>query len=293
MSPEKLKKLSAILANPDSGQPFESVENIIGFNPANKRESNYLDLRPSEAVSNEQIPDYIAHYEIDSQQSDYFNEEFGADTLEDFRRLRQYVFSLIPENSEFILDVGSGGAWLAKMAAKSMPQSKIISFDLSSVNVKKAVEIYPSENHFGIAGDALQPPFREGSIDCIVSSEVIEHVPEPGLFAQKLLKLLKPGGKLIISTPYKEKLRYEICVKCNSPTPRNAHLHTFDENFLEKCGGSEFSDYEYFTFGNKALLILQYHKISKYFGFSLWKLTDSLANKIIDKRAHIIGVFTR
>lgn len=38
--------------------------------------------------------------------------------------------------------------------------------------------------------------------DAIVSLEVVEHLYDPTTFAQRMYQALKPGGRLIISTPY-------------------------------------------------------------------------------------------
>ena len=53
--------------------------------------------------------------------------------------------------------------------------------------------------------DVLSPDrAEEGRYDFIVSSEVLEHVPDPVDRAfQNLAKLLKPGGVLLLTTPYK------------------------------------------------------------------------------------------
>lgn len=285
--------LKDILIDPDSGNPLVFEDNRLIEPKSNKSflTEPVIDLRPSRSVENEVIPDYIDHYEKDAENFDYFNEQFGEDTLEDFKRLRQYVYSQIPKEADNVLDAGSGGAWLAKMLHKT--GKKVISFDISAKNVAKALEAFNFKDHFGIAGDAMQPPFKDNSIDCIVSSEVIEHLPEPTLFVKNLLKVLKPGGKFIVSTPYKEKLRYEMCVHCNKPTPRNGHLHSFDVRKLLDLAGENISGFEYFTFGNKALIVGQFHHISRHFNFDAWKFIDTAANNIINKRAHIIAVYTK
>ena len=51
---------------------------------------------------------------------------------------------------------------------------------------------------------AVIPPFvgfKDGSFDTIVSFQVIEHIADDRLFLQEIYRMLKPGGKAIISTP--------------------------------------------------------------------------------------------
>lgn len=50
--------------------------------------------------------------------------------------------------------------------------------------------------------DARQAlPIAQGSLDCIVSIEVIEHISQPYEFLDQCRRLLKPGGTLVFSTP--------------------------------------------------------------------------------------------
>ncbi len=45
-------------------------------------------------------------------------------------------------------------------------------------------------------------PFRTGEFDCVICSEVIEHIPdEDGKLIDELTRILKPGGTLILGTP--------------------------------------------------------------------------------------------
>jgi len=51
---------------------------------------------------------------------------------------------------------------------------------------------------------AVIPPFhgiKENSFDTVVSFQVIEHIQNDKLFLEEIYRVLKPGGKAIISTP--------------------------------------------------------------------------------------------
>ncbi len=52
-----------------------------------------------------------------------------------------------------------------------------------------------------VRGDALATPFEKGSFDTILMSEVLEHLPEPGLALREAHRVLRPGGHIILSTP--------------------------------------------------------------------------------------------
>ncbi|RAI92021.1 class I SAM-dependent methyltransferase [Algoriphagus yeomjeoni] len=51
---------------------------------------------------------------------------------------------------------------------------------------------------------AVIPPFAgiaDNSFDTVVSFQVIEHIPNDRLFLEEIYRVLKPGGKAVISTP--------------------------------------------------------------------------------------------
>jgi SAM-dependent methyltransferase len=48
-------------------------------------------------------------------------------------------------------------------------------------------------------GDAL--PFPTGSFDCVLLSEVIEHLDTPQISLGEAARVLKPGGRLLVTTP--------------------------------------------------------------------------------------------
>ncbi len=55
----------------------------------------------------------------------------------------------------------------------------------------------------GVVADALHlvEQFGEGRFDVVVSSECIEHTPEPGVALREMAGVLKRGGTLAVSTP--------------------------------------------------------------------------------------------
>jgi dolichol-phosphate mannosyltransferase len=57
-------------------------------------------------------------------------------------------------------------------------------------------------NQLLVQADGLRLPFPDGAFECVICSEVIEHVPdEDGRLIDELTRVLQPGGTLVIGTP--------------------------------------------------------------------------------------------
>ena len=229
---------------------------------------------------------YVDHYKKDAEEFDYFAERYGA-TGDDEKRTREYILSRVPINGKLILDAGCGSAWASNAL---IPKGYgVISIDISLKNVTTALQNTPSDRHFGVICDTMHLPFKEESFNTVIASEIIEHTVDPEAFASSLFKSVKRGGLLLISTPYKEKLLYSLCIHCNKKTPMNAHLHSFDENLLINIGksiGSKRIDFH--TFGNKYLIFGRTYVMHRFFPFSVWKAIDKIFNKILGKPVHIL-----
>lgn len=236
----------------------------------------------------------IEHYTKDAELFDYFEERF-PETAKEEERLYQYILSKIPPQAKFIADVGCGRGWLAKPLLDF--DRTVVSIDVSYTNVATVLQKYPSEYHYGVVADGYYLPFKDKTFDCIVASEVIEHLEKPSLFIAELFRVLKSGGKLILSTPYKEKIKYSLCIHCNKPTPHNAHLHSFDEDklsrILSETLSKEKSEWKFYRFGNKLIQYLRFYRLLSFLPFSLWRFLDIILNLIFNKPVHILIVVSK
>ncbi len=235
---------------------------------------------------------YIEHYQKDAEYFDYFEARF-PETHSEEERIYQYVLSRIPPKAKFIADIGCGNGWLARRLLNL--DRIIVSIDVSFRNVSRVLKLYPDENHFGIVADGYFLPFRDNTFDCVVASEVIEHLEEPQKFVGELLRIVAPNGKVILTTPYKEKIRYTLCIHCNKPTPWNAHLHSFDEykfkNILQDIGLID--KWSYRKFGNSLVQYLRLYRFLKIVPFKLWKIMDSFLNLFFKPKHLLIEIIKR
>lgn len=228
---------------------------------------------------------YIDHYEKDAEVFDYY--EKSDDVTENERvRLNQKIVSLINKKSEFILDVGCGNGWLSRMVQND--QNKVVSLDIALNNVKKALLNKPHVNHSGLVADVFHLPFQKDSFDSIIASEIIEHVYDPKKFIACLFDVLKPGGELIITTPYNEQIPLYLCVHCNKMTPKNAHLHSFNDANIKEIIPTQVKNWHYKKMTNKYLLKSRVYWLLRKLPFVIWSGIDNIANKIFKKPTRLV-----
>ncbi|KDN11186.1 MULTISPECIES: bifunctional 2-polyprenyl-6-hydroxyphenol methylase/3-demethylubiquinol 3-O-methyltransferase UbiG [unclassified Gilliamella] len=103
--------------------------------------------------------------------------------------------------NKFVLDVGCGGGILSESLAKL--EANVTAIDLADESLTVA-KIHAEQNGLTIdyqkqtvEKHAQQHPAKYDVITCM---ELLEHVPDPFSVIQACAKLLKPGGKLFLST---------------------------------------------------------------------------------------------
>lgn len=115
------------------------------------------------------------------------------------RRMEVLVNDFLGEvalEGKLVLDGGCGtGRATAALAARG---AKVVPLDLGFRLASYVKARYPSRP---VNGNLLSLPFADGSFDVVVSSEAIEHTPDPGAAVAELCRVLKPGGHLVLSTP--------------------------------------------------------------------------------------------
>jgi SAM-dependent methyltransferase len=52
-----------------------------------------------------------------------------------------------------------------------------------------------------VVASALRLPFKDGAFETVVSTELLEHVPDPLAALREMERVLKPGGYLVLSAP--------------------------------------------------------------------------------------------
>ena len=83
--------------------------------------------------------------------------------------------------------------------------------------------------------DFMEADLAEAGFDAITMSHVIEHVPDPAATFEKCRRLLKPGGKLVVSTPNSLSLGHQQFQACWRGLEPPRHLHILSPRLLARC----------------------------------------------------------
>ena len=113
------------------------------------------------------------------------------------RSSKRYTIDCVPHGGSLdVLDVGCGVGLNSE--AIRLKGHRVCGVDIS----RQAIEKYCAR---GFAGQVMDIEeglgFPSDSFDLIFCSEVIEHTVAPESLAREMLRVLRPGGRLVLSTP--------------------------------------------------------------------------------------------
>jgi glycosyltransferase involved in cell wall biosynthesis/SAM-dependent methyltransferase len=120
----------------------------------------------------------------------------GAVALE---HLHRYAIATTLVAGLDVLDIASGegyGSQLLALRARS-----VVGVDIAPEAVRHAQGKYPRANLSFLEGSCTVIPLPDASVDVVVSFETIEHIQEHEQFMAEVVRVLRKGGKLLISTP--------------------------------------------------------------------------------------------
>lgn len=102
------------------------------------------------------------------------------------RTLRRALAPRLVNATGLILDLGCGYQPYRGLMPKA---GRYVAFDR------------PGATRMDVGGDAQRLPFRSGVADHVLCTQVIEHVPEPASVLGEIARVLKPGGRLVLTAP--------------------------------------------------------------------------------------------
>ncbi len=163
----------------------------------------------------------------------YFQTE-GANVVFQSETRLNYLFKkalkIVGNTKPTVLNIGVGNGWLEK---RCLEQGwKVYALDPSKESIKNL-------ETFGVIGEVgyiEKNSYADNLFDLVFCSEVIEHLSNEqiNLGLLEIERILKKGGVLIGTVPYKENLidNQVVCPKCGEVFHKWGHQQSFDVKSL-------------------------------------------------------------
>lgn len=144
---------------------------------------------------------------------------------------------------DMFLDAGAGFGRHAYEAARQgatvfaldYAQDEVMTTRATFAAMSAAHEI--GEKHFGgaLRGDATKLPFADNTFDCVVTSEVLEHIQDDVTAISELVRVLKPGGSLGVTVPtwWPEKVNWMLSEQYHAPISKGGHVRIYSATELK------------------------------------------------------------
>ncbi len=117
-------------------------------------------------------------------------------------RTETFLRLLSEEPARSLVDLGCGNGRLVAEIASRNPSLRLAGLDLSEAQVEENRRRTPGAEWkaFDLVSENPLPDTFAGSFDVAVASELIEHLPAPEQMLLHARQLVRPGGRLLLST---------------------------------------------------------------------------------------------
>jgi MPBQ/MSBQ methyltransferase len=137
---------------------------------------------------------HLGHYGTPPQRKDFLTAK--SDFVHEM--VRWGGLDKLPRGTT-VLDVGCGIGGSSRILAKDYG-FKVTGITISPQQVKRARELTPEgvDAQFQV-DDAMAMSFPDASFDVVWSIEAGPHMPDKAIFARELMRVIKPGGILVVA----------------------------------------------------------------------------------------------
>lgn len=119
------------------------------------------------------------------------------------RRLDFILNNLKISQGSHVLDVGSGLGIYMNYLSQLYPNANFIGVDISQEYTAQARKLVSGKNVDFIVMSAENLAFKANMFQVVLMIEVLEHISNPKKAITEVLRVLVPGGKLVITAPNK------------------------------------------------------------------------------------------
>jgi ubiquinone/menaquinone biosynthesis C-methylase UbiE len=135
------------------------------------------------------------------------------------------LMDILPQQRKSVLEIGARDGHISRLLAGHFEEVTALDLEKPSFQIDR---VRP------IQGDVCRLEFPDGFFDCVICTEVLEHVPDVQKAATEISRVAR--HEIVVGVPYRQDLRLgrTTCASCLRINPPFGHVNWFDENRLKR-----------------------------------------------------------
>ncbi|MCK5832097.1 class I SAM-dependent methyltransferase [bacterium] len=183
---------------------------------------------------------------------------------------------------ESVLDLGSRQGELLSLIAERLPKvERFVATDMSKSNLDECRK--NGFEGFKIDLETETLPFDDEVFDCVLATEIFEHLAHHNIILAEIYRVLKPDGRLIVTVPNVAMLRKRIEMLFGKDPNRVYPPSAWDVHIREYSGESLSKLLAFYDFVRDSITYIPSPR-----GNILFKPLKQIVPSL---RLHILGVF--
>ena len=149
----------------------------------------------------------------------------------DVERLPKLLAASLPVGPLALADLGSGdGPLFAALARDGViaPSRPVYAVDLEAERLARVCERFPWIRTVVGSADSV-PEIADGSLDAVISTMVMEHVPDESAYLAEIRRVLRPGGRAYVTTVFKRKWAWYFRKRDGESVLDTSHLREYTD----------------------------------------------------------------
>lgn len=185
-----------------------------------------------------------------------------------------------------VLDIGAYFGDFLKIVKKKDKNREIYATDINKYRVSEINHQLNGKIAILDFRNSKLLHFKNNSVDNIVCTEVLEHIPDNKLAIKELFRVARK--RIIITVPFNEEIQEHLCIHCYNYTPSYGHLHSYKLHTFDQYQNSIWTIKKKILLGNTFLNffspILKNYKI-------LFMIDKILSKIFINKARWLMIIF--
>lgn len=113
---------------------------------------------------------------------------------------KRMIYKLVrPKEGDVIADIGCEAGYISERLLEKVAKGYFIDIDLDLLRL--AQNRLKGKRVSLLQADVLKIPLSDNSVHTAICTQVLEHLPEPELAIEELIRITKPKGKIVLSVP--------------------------------------------------------------------------------------------